>query len=146
MQINGRRTVPVSAVPGVRMHSEQVAVVEVGDGLESAAREARYKVFEKQLAEEVLLGHHADDQVETYSIGCCGAPGGWRDSPYRIGGGNLLRPLLPWPKAALQAFAEAGELRWIEDESNRSCSLIATTCATGLFRPGGALARLYSGN
>ena len=110
---------------GVRLHSEQVAVVEVGDGLESAAREARYKVFEKQLAEGgvLLLGHHADDQVETvlYRLlrgsGCKGLAGIPITRP--LAGGNLLRPLLPWPKAALQAFAEAGELRWIEDESNQ---------------------------
>ena len=39
-------------------------------GLEAAAREARYALFETQLqAGEILfLGHHADDQVETFFL------------------------------------------------------------------------------
>ena len=60
---------------GVRLHSETVAVQEAGQGLEAAAREARYQVFETLLQQDglLLLGHHADDQVETCSIICCGA-------------------------------------------------------------------------
>ena len=58
---------------GVRLHAESVTVLEVGGGLESAARDARYTVFEKLIVEEgiLLLGHHADDQVRPYSIDCC---------------------------------------------------------------------------
>ena len=32
---------------GVRLHSESVVINEAGAGLESAARDARYQVFEK---------------------------------------------------------------------------------------------------
>ena len=52
---------------GVQLHSEAVSVQETGQGLEAAAREARYQVFENLLQQDglLLLGHHADDQVET---------------------------------------------------------------------------------
>lgn len=110
---------------GVHLHSEKVSVIESGDGLESAARDARYKVFEKLLVAGgiLLLGHHADDQVETvlYRLlrgsGCKGLAGIPVTRP--LAGGSLLRPLLSWPRAALKSYAKAKELRWIEDESNQ---------------------------
>jgi tRNA(Ile)-lysidine synthase len=71
----------------------------------------------------LLLGHHADDQVETVlyrmlrgsgSKGLAGIP------PTRqLGRGKLLRPLLTWPKVALQAWASEKQLSWVEDESNQ---------------------------
>ena len=36
-----------------------------------------------------------------------------------LGRGKLLRPLLAWPKAALEHWASEKQLRWIEDESNQ---------------------------
>lgn len=110
---------------GVRLHSESVTVLEVGGGLESAARDARYRVFEKLIIDEgiLLLGHHADDQVETVlyrllrgsgSKGLAGIP-----VTRALGRGKLLRPLLDWPKIALENWASRKQLRWIEDESNQ---------------------------
>ncbi|MDG1818661.1 MAG: tRNA lysidine(34) synthetase TilS [Porticoccaceae bacterium] len=110
---------------GVRLHAESVAVNEVGGGLESAARDARYKVFEKLIIEEgiLLLGHHADDQVETvlYRLLRGSGPKGLAAIPVTrpLGLGKLLRPLLSWPKASLQRWAAEKQLGWIEDESNQ---------------------------
>lgn len=110
---------------GVRLHAESVAVLEVGGGLESAARDARYLVFEKLMVEEgiLLLGHHADDQVETvlYRLMRGSGPKGLAGIPLTrpLGLGKLLRPLLSWPKASLQFWAAEKQLRWIEDESNQ---------------------------
>jgi tRNA(Ile)-lysidine synthase len=110
---------------GVRLHSESVTVHEVGGGLESAARDARYQVFEKLIVEEgiLLLGHHADDQVETvlYRMLRGSGPKGLAGIPVArsLGRGELLRPLLDWPKIALENWATRKQLRWIEDESNQ---------------------------
>jgi tRNA(Ile)-lysidine synthase len=110
---------------GVRLHSESITVHEVGGGLESAARDARYKVFEKLIIEEgiLLLGHHADDQVETvlYRMLRGSGPKGLAGIPVTrpLGCGKLLRPLLDWPKSALKNWATRKQLRWIEDESNQ---------------------------
>ena len=100
-------------------------VNETGAGLESAARDARYKVFEKYLIKGglLLLGHHADDQVETVLFrllrgsGARGLSGIPRTRA--VGAGRLIRPLLNRPKSSLQAYADAAQLSWIEDESNQ---------------------------
>ena len=110
---------------GVHLHSESVVVVEVGGGLESAARDARYKVFEKLIVEGgiLLLGHHGDDQVETVLFRMLrgSGPKGLAGIPVErlLGSGKLLRPLLDWPKVALEGWAAKKQLRWIEDESNQ---------------------------
>ena len=109
---------------GVQLHSEQVAVVETGDGLESAARDARYKVFEKLLVEGgvLLLGHHADDQVETvlYRLVRGSGSKGWRAfPPPATGRRQFVKAAAPWSRASLQSYAVVKELRWIEDESNQ---------------------------
>lgn len=98
-------------------------------GLEAAAREARYALFETQLqAGEILfLGHHADDQVETFFLRLlrgAGVQGLAAMPPARsLGRGRLARPLLPTPRASLAAYAAAHGLNCIEDPSNRDTAL-----------------------
>lgn len=110
---------------GVCFETESVTITQSGSGLEAAARDARYALFEKRLGKGglLLLGHHADDQVETVLFrllrgsgarGLSGIP-----ATRRLGASRLIRPLLKYPKAALQRYAEERQLRWIEDESNQ---------------------------
>ena len=109
---------------GVKLHCETVAVSAGGEGIEAAAREARYGVFERLLEKGglLLLGHHADDQVETVLFrllrgsGVKGLSGIPATRP--IAKGRLMRPLLLWQKSALKDYAEQHKLSWIEDESN----------------------------
>ena len=108
----------------------QVAHVDVprdaGRGLEAAARDARHAAFKAHLGqgEWLALAHHQDDQAETFllralrgsSVDGLGAMRGQRD----FGPGTLWRPLLNVPRAALEAYAEQQQLRWIDDPSNDS--------------------------
>jgi tRNA(Ile)-lysidine synthase len=109
---------------GVDYYSEKVELVETGDGIEAAARKARYAVFEKCLIKNGLLflAHHADDQVETVlyrllrgsgSKGLAGMP-----ESRSLGLGKLIRPLLAYSKQAVQREVVDRGLKWIEDESN----------------------------
>ncbi len=110
---------------GVPMITEAVVVENSGQGLEQAAREARYAVFERILNETdlLLLAHHADDQVETVlyrllrGTGTKGLAGIPMSRP--LGLGEILRPLLPYPRLELEAYAAVQKLQWIEDESNQ---------------------------
>ena len=112
-------------VPFVALRAE---IEAEGKGLESAAREARYGCFEEQLEEGELLfmGHHQDDQVETFFLRLLRGAGveGLAAMPRarELGLGHLLRPLLNLSRAQLEAYAQAQGLRWIDDPSNAETS------------------------
>ena len=95
------------------------------EGLEAAARRARYAVFATQDADAVVLAHHLDDQAETLLLQLLrgAGPRGLAAMPAErpiAGAGRtlLLRPLLEVERARIQAYARRRELQWIEDESN----------------------------
>lgn len=108
----------------VPLVAERVNVNRQGKGLEDAARAARYAVFERYLqsGDILLTAHHADDQTETLLLrlvrgaGPRGLAAMARQRP--LGAGSLYRPLLGFSRAELQAYAEAQQLSWIDDESN----------------------------
>ena len=96
-----------------------------GEGLEAAARHARHAAFEAQLHGEewLALAHHLDDQAETFLLRALrgsGVDGLAAMRPLRpFGNGQLWRPLLGVPRAALEAYAHQHRLQWIEDPSNQ---------------------------
>ena len=104
-------------------------VLPSAGGLEDAARAARYALFEERLqAGDVLfLGHHADDQVETFFLRLMRGAGvrGLAAMPASrpLGRGRLVRPLLQLPRSRLEQYAIAHELHSIEDPSNCDTSL-----------------------
>jgi len=100
----------------------RVKVTRGSEGLEAAARRARYEAFAKAQADCIALAHNLDDQAETVLMnllrgaGRRGASGMARESRFR--GKTLLRPLLDMPRAEIEAYARRNRLSWIEDESN----------------------------
>ncbi|CAB3783569.1 tRNA lysidine(34) synthetase TilS [Pararobbsia alpina] len=99
-----------------------------GQGVEAAARGARYaalfELCDTVGATTLMLGHHADDQAETFLLqalrgaglrGLSAMPAETRD---RHAGLRLLRPLLALPRSVLLAYAQRRGLQWIDDESN----------------------------
>ena len=116
-----RRDVPLTVR---RVRVEDAATL----GIEAAARAARYNVFAEIVADFVALAHHAGDQAETLLLQLLrgAGPHGLAAMPLirplqsRCA---LLRPLLALPDAAIEAYAQARELRWIDDESNADTSL-----------------------
>jgi tRNA(Ile)-lysidine synthase len=104
---------------------ERIVVSTVkGDGVEAAARRARYECFARRLgALDVLLtAHHQDDQAETLMLQLlrgCGVHGlsGMAELA-EMGQGRLARPLLGFSRASLERYAVRHGLQWIEDPSN----------------------------
>lgn len=109
---------------GVPFHAETVQVQNSGQGLEAAARNARYAAFARVVGagDLLLLGHHQDDQVETVMLrlfrgsGVLGLRGmdvmsTWREA-------QILRPLLSCSKRDLVDFASRQGWSWVEDDSN----------------------------
>lgn len=95
-----------------------------GASLEAAARDGRYAVFEEFLEEgDVLLtAQHADDQAETFLLQALRGAGvaGLAAMPRcrALGAGLQCRPLLPWTRAELEAWAGRQGLDWLDDPSN----------------------------
>ena len=107
---------------GVPLKTIRTRVERKKEGLESAAREARYAAFRKARPGVLALAHHLDDQAETVlfnllrGTGLDGASGMAADR--KEGKIRFLRPLLHVSRRDILDYAKAHRLRWIEDESN----------------------------
>jgi len=93
-----------------------------GQSIEMAAREARHTFFAEFGHSTIALGHHADDQVETFILKLARGAGtaGLSGMPYaqEIGPIRLVRPLLDVRRSAIVAWLESNRYPWREDTSN----------------------------
>lgn len=119
----------VAAAIGVPHAIRRVSVAPAGDGVQGEARRARYAALDEWAVAEglaaILTAHHADDQAETMLMRLARGAGlsglsGIRparplvpDSPV-----HLLRPLLGWRKAELEAIVAAAGIVPARDPSN----------------------------
>lgn len=110
---------------GVRFERRSAHIPrDAGEGIEAAARVARYAILESLLetGDWLLSAHHENDQAETLLLnlmrgsGLAGLAGIGSSRP--IGKGWLLRPLLGVPRSELERYAAAEALAWVEDPSN----------------------------
>ncbi len=114
---------------GIELLEIRVEVDSRGRGIEAAAREARYSAFAEVIDEGgmLLTAHHHDDQAETLLLqllrggGVRGLAAMPEARPFATGW--LGRPLLQFGRDALQQYAMAQGLQWIEDPSNFDTSL-----------------------
>ncbi|MFP3341157.1 tRNA lysidine(34) synthetase TilS [Halomonas sp. SIMBA_159] len=108
---------------------ERVAIESQGEGVEGAARRARYAAFAKyvQPGDTLWLGQHQDDQAETLLLAALRGSGirGLAGMPYRREwcGIVLLRPWLSVSRQTLADTAHALSLTWCEDPTNRDLAL-----------------------
>ncbi|MBW7981365.1 tRNA lysidine(34) synthetase TilS [Enterobacillus tribolii] len=94
-------------------------------GVEAAARQARYHGIAGiiQPDEVLLTAQHQDDQCETFLLalkrgsGPTGLSGMAAHMPFS--GSEQVRPLLDISRRQLEAYAEAQQLSWVEDDSNQ---------------------------
>lgn len=111
---------------GVDFESKRVAVSPADEGLEAAARHARYAALREclQPGDALLTAHHADDQFETLLLALlrgAGLPGlAAMPACREFAPGWHLRPLLGFTRAMLEEWARAAGLAWIDDPSNDS--------------------------
>ncbi len=133
----------ICAALGVPHRIARVAVAPAGEGVQGEARRARYAALADWARAErlaaVLTAHHADDQAETVLMrlargaGLSGL-GGIR--PHRPideadpQGPLLLRPLLGWRKAELEAIVAAAGIEPARDPSNDDARFDRTVART----------------
>lgn len=92
--------------------------------LQMAARELRYDWF-KELAEQlkfdyILTAHHADDNLETFLINFTRGTGLNGLTGIPMLNDNIARPLLPFSRETIEAYARENNINWREDSTNSS--------------------------
>jgi tRNA(Ile)-lysidine synthase len=114
----------VSKAMSLTCDVERVSVVLNGKGVEAAARDARYSVFERYLSGGgvLLQGHHQNDQAETVLMRLLrgAGPEGLSGIPQQrtISNGQLFRPWLGLPRNMLELEIKKASIVWVEDDSN----------------------------
>jgi tRNA(Ile)-lysidine synthase len=87
------------------------------------ARGARYAALAKWAEDSaipfLLTAHHADDQLETVIMRLNRGAGVGGLSGIRARRGNVVRPLLGWRKAELEAVVKASGIAAMDDATNR---------------------------
>lgn len=92
--------------------------------IQMAARELRYRWFEELVTilkfDNVLVAHHADDNLETFFINLSRGTG--LDGLIGIPeiNGYIVRPFLPFSRDEISLYAADHNLSWREDSSNSS--------------------------
>ncbi|HUF51198.1 MAG TPA: tRNA lysidine(34) synthetase TilS, partial [Longimicrobiales bacterium] len=89
---------------------------------EADARAQRYEYLKNAAhaagADAILTAHHADDQAETVLFRILRGTGVTGLAGIAAARQNIVRPLLPFLRRELLAYARAHRLQWREDETN----------------------------
>ena len=95
-----------------------------GESVEMACRELRYKWFHELLdrdrAQAIAVGHHQEDQIETFFLNLLRGSGLSGLSGMRPRNGYVVRPLLDCSRKEIEEYLNASRIEWIIDSSNHS--------------------------
>ena len=111
---------------GIDCKVYHVIVKSKGEGVESAARRARYDALMKAAkgfgANMIMTAHHQDDRLETFLMQWMRGAGvdglssfGMDREQDQV---HITRPWFNTPRAALERYLQLRELTWVDDESN----------------------------
>ncbi len=97
-------------------------------GFEEAARDVRYTFFEKIMEKQgptvLMTAHHQDDQVETVLMKLARGSSLEQLTGIQLmqpfSRGQLMRPLLSFPKEKIYAYVEENNIDYVEDATNLS--------------------------
>jgi len=107
----------------VKQFNTKEETVRTSMSVQMAARALRYDWFEELLREYgydfVLTAHHLDDDLETFLINLSRGTGleGLAGIPSQ--NGKIIRPLLPFSRKEIEAYAQKRTFTWREDSSNK---------------------------
>jgi tRNA(Ile)-lysidine synthase len=96
---------------------------ELGGNLQDEARKVRYSYFESFKTNsdcKIVLGHHVDDQIETFFLNLARNSGVMGLACMLPEHNGYIRPLLTVSKDEILEFAQSKNIVWREDVSNKS--------------------------
>tara|TARA_Y100000114_G_C11711660_1_gene303786 strand:- start:32 stop:634 length:603 start_codon:yes stop_codon:yes gene_type:complete len=86
--------------------------------MEEFWRDERYHFLNKINSDFTITCHHLDDCVETWVMSSLHGQG--KLIPYKRNS-NVYRPFLMTSKKTIKKYAEAKNVKWVEDPSNQKC-------------------------
>ncbi|MBI1836496.1 MAG: tRNA lysidine(34) synthetase TilS [Flavobacteriia bacterium] len=106
-----------------RIHLQSILDIQ-GGNLQEIARNVRYEFFEekRKLSQKnvIALGHHLDDQIETFFMHLARKSGIMGMACMPSEHHQFIRPLLPFSKEEIIDFAIKNNIQWREDISNKT--------------------------
>lgn len=95
-----------------------------GESLEMACRELRYAWFaellDRDCAQAVAVGHHAEDQTETFFLNLLRGAGVAGLGGMKPRQGDVVRPMLETTRAEIEEYLRSCSLGWVTDSTNTS--------------------------
>ena len=111
---------------GIKFITHKLDKAPKGESFEAWASKQRMAFFQNEMANHsnplLLLGHHQDDQAETFLLqairgsGLAGLAGIPKYRKLKIGA--VMRPLLEYTKAEIEDYAKLHNISYIYDDSN----------------------------
>jgi tRNA(Ile)-lysidine synthase len=107
----------------IPVFTKTLSLQGISSDIQGQARTLRYHWFSELMEENtirfIFTAHHLDDRLETFFINFLRGTGlkGLKSIPER--NIRIYRPLLPFRKAELIAFATAEGIEWRDDSSNK---------------------------
>lgn len=106
------------------VHADPTTLKENGKNIQQEARKIRFDAMRAWLVENpegiVLLGHHADDQIETFFLQLARGGGSYGLAGMHPIRERFVRPFLNLRKKEIYQYAQTELLSWREDLSNHS--------------------------
>ena len=105
--------------------------------LEMAGRNARreflQRVAEQTNAQQIVLAHHRDDQLETFMLRLLRGSGQSGLAAMRVFHGLWWRPLLNCSRQQILDYASQHQLDWVEDKSNSDPAFLRNRLRTQII-------------
>lgn len=96
-----------------------------GESVEMACRELRYRWFyellDREYAQCIAVGHHREDQAETFFLNLIRGSGVGGLAGMRYRNEHVVRPLLDVSRADIEAYLKGRGLEWVNDSTNAEC-------------------------
>ena len=121
----------------VRCFDTESYAAEHGCSIEMAARDLRYGWFRELLAQEqlayVAVAHHLNDSAETLFLNLLRGTGLRGLSGIRPINGSVIRPMLPFSRDEILAFARTSGIAFREDATNADCRFARNRIRQAVF-------------